>query len=121
MVEAILEHGYILKKAITSISNLLDVVICEFNDTGITLAGMDDAKVSFVVLKLNRDAFILYTVANTTPLAFDMEKLSKIMEVVKDDDRIIITVTMTALATTMGFSFKNDSKNASIFYRLRCY
>lgn len=115
MAEVILEHGYILTKMVNSMKGLLNDVSLEFNTTGLTFQALDCTHVSLTVLKLNKDAFVLFTVENYMSLPVDMEKLAKILEFVRDDDSI--TITVPPLSTTIGFSFKNDSNNAVYIWK----
>ena len=106
MFEARVAQGGLLKKLISSISDMVGESNWEANDTGISLQAMDTSHVALVSLLLRSDGFEPYRCDRNLTLGMNVNSLNKILKCAGNDD--VITLSADDKASSIGLRFEGS-------------
>lgn len=119
MFEAKLSDGYIFKKIIDSIKDIVDVANIHVTKNGLEMQAMDGSHVALVSLKLSKEGFDSFRCDKDQILGINVKDFSKFMKFVEPNDSILLRAKQNANSLYVeSISSKNQNK-VEFDYRLQ--
>ena len=112
MFLAKLSEGYIFKRIIESIKDLVDDVNIDLTPTGMSLQAIDHSHVALVSLKLSTDGFESYTCHKPMTIGLNLPNLYKIMKLGDNDDSLTLKVEDEPSFLTILYENQKRGKSA---------
>jgi proliferating cell nuclear antigen len=118
MFEAKLSDGYIFKKIIDSIKDIVDTANIHISKNGLEMQAMDGSHVALVSLKLSKEGFDSFKCDKDQVLGINVKDFSKFMKFVEPNDSILLRAKQNATTLYVeSVSHKNQNK-VEFEYRL---
>ena len=119
MFEAKLSDGYIFKKIIDSIKDIVDLANIHVTKNGLEMQAMDGSHVALVSLKLSKEGFDSFRCDKDQILGINVKDFSKFMKFVEPNDSILLRAKQNANSLYVeSISSKNQNK-VEFDYRLQ--
>lgn len=90
MFEAKLSDGYIFKKIIESVKDIVDIANFNISSQGLQVQAMDSSHVALVSLKLSKEGFETYRCDSPQVLGINIKEFSKFMKFIEPNDTILL-------------------------------
>jgi proliferating cell nuclear antigen len=119
MFEAKLSDGFIFKKIIDSIKDIVDVANIHISKNGIEMQAMDGSHVALVSLKLSKEGFDSFKCTKDQVLGINVKDFSKFIKFVEQNDSLLLRAKPNATTLYVeSVSAKNQNK-VEFEYRLQ--
>lgn len=105
----------IFKIIVDAVSEIVDTVVMDFGEKGVTMQAMDASHVSLCVLQLNNEGFNEYTCDSPKNIGVSLANMSKIFKCTSSEDDLEIQVKDT---DKMQLHFKGPARSSEFEMRL---
>lgn len=105
----------IFKIIVDAVSEIVDTVVMDFGEKGVTMQAMDASHVSLCVLQLNKEGFNEYTCDSPKNVGVSLSNMSRIFKCTSSDDDLEIQVNDT---DKMKLHFKGPARSSEFEMRL---
>ena len=105
----------IFKIIVDAVSEIVDTVVMDFGEEGVTMQAMDASHVSLCVLQLNKGGFDEYSCDSPKNVGVSLSNMSKIFKCTSGDDILEILVNDT---DKMQLQFRGPGRNSDFEMRL---
>lgn len=116
MFEAKLQEGYIFKKIVEAIKDLVTDVNLDVSPSGISLQAMDTSHVALVSLNLSMEGFEEYRCDSNVVLGVNIANLSKVMKLADPSDSITLMAEQDP--STLKIKFENQKTGRTTEFAL---
>lgn len=110
MFEARMIRGYVLKKILDAIKDLVNEASWDCSASGMSLQAMDTSHVSLVAVQLKADGFDRYRCDRNLTLGMNLTNLAQIIKSAGNDDVVTIKASDEADKITLIFEPKKDAE-----------
>ncbi|KAJ8400113.1 hypothetical protein AAFF_G00401520 [Aldrovandia affinis] len=117
MFEARLVQGFILKKVLDALKELIAEACWDVSSSGISLQSMDSSHVSLVQLTLRSDGFDSYRCDRNLAMGINLGSMSKILKCAGNDD--VITLRAEDNADTLALIFETPNQEKVSDYEMK--
>lgn len=117
MFEARLKQGFVLKKIMESIKDLVTEANFDCSSNGVSLQAMDSSHVSLVALFLRPEGFEHYRADRTLSLGINLASMSKILKCA--DNKDIITLKAEDQGDSVTFMFEEPKQTRISHFSLK--